>query len=472
MTIDIWAGADGVPPHAQSTVRRGSFLCSYDSQVHSATYRLTYNPNMFDDQYIGCSDKLEKYIMPKVLQKEKTNKQFKEAWINATELWEEIKDNLDLPEGFEDEYGVALLIFTNKYPEENPIYQQLNGNLTIAGASRIDYMEKFHFKALHFYLTRALQMLKPNCEESYVTYRGSQHSIHVHPVFRFGRFTSASLTQEVAHIFGTESFFKITTCFGAKVDNFSFFPSEEEVLIPPTEKFLYIKKQNSVYILQSTGQMCSYFNCAYLEAEKREVAVCRSDTHELEEETKEENEKAMKMTTMSPVEMEERLKVLEDQISQIHEYRNDDQAYTNEILTALNEIDNSQSVARLGALVEEGLTELEKKILHLVSRHEELLASMQEVEIFQEDLTELKNKILHIVLRHDELLASMQEKVGILQGLTELKKIIPHIVSRHDELLASMQEKVGILQGIFVLLITLLVIVGFTTICSNFFNWM
>ncbi|XP_044133988.1 uncharacterized protein LOC122926620 [Bufo gargarizans] len=446
---------------------------SWCPQVHSATYRLTYKPNMFDDQYIGCSDKLEKYIMPKVLQKEKTNKQFKEAWINATEQWEEIKDNLDLPKGFEDEYGVALLIFTNKYPEENPIYQQLNGNLTIAGASRIDYMEKFHFKALHFYLTRALQMLKPNCEERYTTYRGSQHSIHVHPVFRFGRFTSASLIQEVANIFGTESFFKITTCFGAKVNNLSFFPSEEEVLIPPTEKFLYIKKQNSVYILQSTGQMCSYFNCAYLEAEKREVAVCRSDTHELEEETKEENEKAMKMTTMSPVEMEERLKVLEDQISQIHEYRNDDQAYTNKILTALNEIDNSKPVARLGAMVKGGLTELENKILLIVSQHDKLLTTIQEKVGLLQGLTELKNKILLIVSHHDKLLASMQEKVGILQErLTELEKTILQIISHHNELLASMQEKVGILQGFFVLLITLLVIVGFTTICSNFFNWM
>ncbi|CAJ0925411.1 unnamed protein product [Ranitomeya imitator] len=219
--------------------------------VYSGTFKITYNPDIFDDQYIGCSGKLED-LMPKVLQKEKANKQFKDAWINATEQWEDIKDYLTLPEGFEDEHGIALLTFTNKYPEGNPIYQQLNGNLTIAGASRKDYMEKFHFKALHFYLTRALQILKPNCEETYTTYRGSPHSHDIKPLFKFGRFTSTSMDRVAAQIFGTESLFKITTCF------------EEEVLIPPTEKFLFVIKENSWFVLKSTGEMCSYFNCAYL----------------------------------------------------------------------------------------------------------------------------------------------------------------------------------------------------------------
>lgn len=277
---------------------------------------MTYNPNMFDDQYIGCSDKLEKYVMPQVLHKEKANMHFKEAWVNATEHWEEIKDGLTLPEGFEDEYGIALLTFTNGFPKGNPIHQQLNGNLTIAGASRRDYMEKFHFKALHFYLTRALQTLKPNCDVTYTTYRGSPHSYHVPPVFRFGRFTSSSLNLTSAQEFGTESLFQITTCFGARIGDLSFFPGEEEVLIPPTEKFQYVRNEHPVYILNSTGKMCSYFNCAYLEAEKQKDPICRSDTTQSMEETQDGKEPFM----MSALELEERLSALEEHISRNHLY--------------------------------------------------------------------------------------------------------------------------------------------------------
>ncbi|XP_056411454.1 uncharacterized protein LOC130355400 [Hyla sarda] len=289
-------------------------------QVHGETYKMTYNPNVFDDQYIGCSDTMEKDIMPKVLQQEMANKQFRDAWINATERWEDIRDDLELPEGFEDEYGIALLTFTNHYPKENPIYRQLNGNLTIAGASRRDYMEKFHFKALHFYLTRALQILKPNCHQNYTTYRGSPHSFLVRPVFKFGRFTSSSLKSEEAQVFGTQSFFRITTCFGARLGNLSFFPDEEEVLIPPTEKFLYVTRENLVYYLRSTGETCSYFNCAYLQAEKRKDAVCGSDAALSMEEGRDAD-------MMSARELEERMSVLEDHISQNHlnwdQYRNE-----------------------------------------------------------------------------------------------------------------------------------------------------
>ncbi|KAM4045572.1 ecto-ADP-ribosyltransferase 5-like [Anomaloglossus baeobatrachus] len=348
-------------------------------QVYSESFVIKYNPDIFDDQYIGCSETLED-IMPKVLQQEKANKQFRDAWIKAAEQWEYIQDDLTLPQGFEDEHGIAVLTFTNTYPKGNPIHQQLNGNLSLAGASRKDYMEKFHFKALHFYLTRALQILKPDCEESYTTYRGSPHSHHVKPLSKFGRFTSTSMDHVTAEIFGSESLFQIVTCFGAKIEDLSFFPSEQEVLIPPTEKFLFSSKYRTWYVLKSTGEMCSYFNCAYLGEEKREVAVCRSGTNESEK-VEDQTTKAIPLT-----EMEERINVLEDQISNNHQNINYYDEKVNEIINWINNKGNEERLlfSELDAQIKElkslisSLLAAERKSVLLLSHHQTLLTSLQD----------------------------------------------------------------------------------------------
>ncbi|XP_068121838.1 uncharacterized protein [Hyperolius riggenbachi] len=284
-------------------------------KARCSSYDLTYKPAVFDDQYIGCSDELSDETMPKVLSQEKSNQQFNEAWRLASKEWNKKVPHLELPDEFEDEHGIALLVFTNHFPEGNPIHTQFNGNLTIAGASRKDYMDKFHFKALHFYLTRALQILKPDCSSNYTTFRGSHNAYKLSTGFKFGRFTSSSLTELAAQVFGTESVFQITTCFGADIGNVSFFPREEEVLIPPTEKFKYVTKDDTTYVVQSMGQTCSYFNCAILGAEKQAEAICISDATKLPEEGK----KKKSQVQISPVEQEDRLSILEDLIAQNHE---------------------------------------------------------------------------------------------------------------------------------------------------------
>ncbi|XP_056416236.1 uncharacterized protein LOC130357560 [Hyla sarda] len=461
-------------------------------QVHGETYVMPYNPNMFDDQYIGCSDTMEKDIMPKVLQQEMANKQFRDAWINATERWEDIRDDLELPEGFEDEYGIALLTFTNHYPKENPIYRQLNGNLTIAGASQRDYMEKFHFKALHFYLTRALQILKPNCHQNYTTYRGSKDKFQVTPVMKFGRFTSSSLNIMEALDFGTESFFRITTCFGARLGNLSFFPAEEEVLIPPTEKFLYVTKEKLVYYLTSTGETCSYFNCAYLEGEKKEVAVCRSDMTK----SKEEPEDNKKRTMMSPAEIEERISALEDQISLSILYRIKHQKQIDDIESNLD--DNHplyDYVFNLEEQMEDLTTSVapllksEEEKLTLLKNHGLLLVSLEAKMKKQQDLTglivplhERESAILSAVLDHQESLTSLQEEIRDLRDLTSLivplrkrQNSIVKSILHHRKLLKKLQEELRELQGIvfglmmFVVIICVLIICHF---CRRFVTWM
>ncbi|XP_077155027.1 ecto-ADP-ribosyltransferase 5-like [Ranitomeya variabilis] len=359
-------------------------------QVYSENYVMTQDPNVFDDQYIGCSDQLLKKVMPKVLQKEKENVQFKEAWTIATEWWYDVKNELDLPEGFEDEYGIALLTFSNKYPAGNPIYQQLNGNLTIAGASTTEYMEKFHFKALHFYLTRALQILKPNCEETYTTYRGSPHSKDIKPLFKFGTFTSSSLNLEAAQVFGTESLFQITSCFGAKIGKFSFYSLKDEVLIPPTEKFLSLTKQNSLHILKSTGEMCSYFNCAYLKGEKRKSPLCRSATTQ----TLEESIDGSEPVDASERELEQRMRVLEEQISQNHLYWNEYHSDMETILHHFSDHGNKStlynSLKKLAARIKDlrdvtlsignqlkVVMKNEGKVIRLVSLHQSLFEEIK-----------------------------------------------------------------------------------------------
>ncbi|XP_075705986.1 erythroblast NAD(P)(+)--arginine ADP-ribosyltransferase-like [Rhinoderma darwinii] len=228
-------------------------------------------PDAFDDQYICCEDKMERE-MPKILAAERANKQFDEMWIKATENWS--RGKLKLPESFKDEYGVAVVLYTMEKPY--PIYKQLNGNVSIAGQSRDYYMTKFHFKALHFYLTRALQVLTKGCAKRFNTYRGSRMgNIQVASELRFGQFTSSSLNIDIAESFGMDPFFILTTCFGVDIADLSAF-EEQEILIPVAEKFSNIKKSGSTYTLQSTGQLCSYFNCAYFGEKKRETPVCNS----------------------------------------------------------------------------------------------------------------------------------------------------------------------------------------------------
>ncbi|XP_053564776.1 ecto-ADP-ribosyltransferase 5 isoform X2 [Bombina bombina] len=236
-------------------------------------------PNAFDDQYKGCSEILETDIMPKILNIEKSyNPPFGTAWDQAKIQWDKTKRTVRIPNGFLDEFGIAISVYTTDFPKENPIYKLFNGNVSTAGKSREHYMHNFYFKALHFYLTRALQVLKRNSKRKHLTYRGTDDSYEVsEAIFRFGRFTSSSLNIEVAKEYYTGLLFELTTCFGVDIHKISAFPKELEVLIPVSEKFKYVGTKGNVYILNSTCELCSYFNCAYLGEEKQKVATCSSD---------------------------------------------------------------------------------------------------------------------------------------------------------------------------------------------------
>ncbi|XP_077307298.1 ecto-ADP-ribosyltransferase 5-like isoform X1 [Lithobates pipiens] len=226
-------------------------------------------PNTFDDQYIGCEDAMERKV-PQILEEELKYNQFGEMWEKASRAW--TRKSLSLPSNFDDKYGIAVVLYTMENPY--PIYSQLNRNVSIMGKSRDLYMKNFHFKALHFYLTRALQVLRTGCAKKSRVYRGTEiGDVDVAKEMRSGQFTSSSLMIKTAERFGKTPFFNISTCYGVHIANLSDF-KEQEYLIPVAETFNRVKQIGTNYVLESTGKLCSYFNCAYLGGEKRSRPVC------------------------------------------------------------------------------------------------------------------------------------------------------------------------------------------------------
>ncbi|XP_040195796.1 ecto-ADP-ribosyltransferase 5-like [Rana temporaria] len=240
-------------------------------QMSDRAVVLNMMPDTFDDQYIGCAEEME-HQMPKILTEELKYNQFAVMWERASRAWN--RKGLPLPSKFDDKYGTAVVLYTMETPY--PIYRQLNGNVSIMGKSRDLYMKNFHFKALHFYLTRALQVLRTGCANKTRVYRGTDiGAVDVAKKIRFDRFTSSSTSITIAERFGKKPFFNILTCYGVDIADLSDY-EEQEYLIPVAETFNMVSQTENTYELESTGKLCSYFNCAYLGGEKRESPVCNS----------------------------------------------------------------------------------------------------------------------------------------------------------------------------------------------------
>ncbi|KAM4697309.1 ecto-ADP-ribosyltransferase 5-like isoform 1-T2 [Discoglossus pictus] len=224
---------------------------------------------VFDDQYIGCIEEMEnKLDEDQILDKEKMkSKKFKRAWEEATSIWQQQKKQkvmAMLPHGFKDLHGISLVASSGFIRDE------FNNDLKSADQSYEDYMEKFHFKFLHFYLTGALELLSGGCKENknmvYSGIRGihyrSSPDLHV----RFGQFLSTSRDIKQGRSSGNDTFLTISTCYGVDIEGFSQFPLEKEVLVPGYEVFkvVSVSEESREIILSSTNKTCSNFNCAYI----------------------------------------------------------------------------------------------------------------------------------------------------------------------------------------------------------------
>ncbi|XP_058518486.1 ecto-ADP-ribosyltransferase 5 isoform X2 [Ochotona princeps] len=239
-------------------------------------------PDTFDDAYVGCAEEMEEKAACLLKEEMAGHALLRASWEAAREAWEHRRGGLTLPLGFKAQHGIAVIVYTNS---SNTLYQELNHAVRTGGSSRESYLRHFPFKALHFYLTRALQLLRggAGCSTSpgQLVFRGVG-SLRFEPKklgdsVRLGQFASSSLDEAVAQRFGNATLFSLRTCFGAPIQALSVFPEEREVLIPPHEVFLVTKfSQDGAWSrvnLWSYNQTCSHFNCAYLGGEKRSGCV-------------------------------------------------------------------------------------------------------------------------------------------------------------------------------------------------------
>uniref|UniRef100_U3KI40 NAD(P)(+)--arginine ADP-ribosyltransferase n=1 Tax=Ficedula albicollis TaxID=59894 RepID=U3KI40_FICAL len=221
-------------------------------------------PYSFDDQYRGCGSAM-KAKLPALKRSEfQKNRLFAKGWQRAVAEWQSRGSRVS-PLSSSDQ-AIAIVAYTM-----NDLFKEFNNKVRVAGRYRWVYRKWFHFKALHFLLTDALATLRAaQGQKCHRVYRGVDNYLFAAKrgnTVRFGQFASASLCERVARRFGKTTMFKVQTCHGAYIKAFSKFSKEEEVLIPPFEKFNVtnvIKKGKKVEIyLESIGTYSKY-NCEWL----------------------------------------------------------------------------------------------------------------------------------------------------------------------------------------------------------------
>ncbi|XP_039770967.1 T-cell ecto-ADP-ribosyltransferase 1-like [Ornithorhynchus anatinus] len=193
-------------------------------QVESQEIEMTMEYNAFDDQYKGCEEKMDSKA-PQLLKDEKRcNKVLRDAWNSAKTKWQkEIEKKVSpLPSDFRKQYGIAVIMYTNK-----TFSKDFNRAVRTNGRSLEDYKENFHYKAIHYYLTRALQLL-PKVNFTTKLYRGSQNKFTYRGTgpIRFGQFCSTSQDRSISAQFGNRTFYTIRAWLGVYIKNFSYYPEE------------------------------------------------------------------------------------------------------------------------------------------------------------------------------------------------------------------------------------------------------
>ncbi|XP_063157977.1 NAD(P)(+)--arginine ADP-ribosyltransferase 2-like [Candoia aspera] len=216
---------------------------------------LTMFDDSVDDQYIDCSPTREAR-----LQKQgylPLEEKYRQTWENASRHWAQLGQAAG---SFNPTYGTAIVAYT----VGDNLYGDFNAAVREAGKSQSSY-QSFTFSEFHFLLTKAVQSrgTKPSCYEVFRGITGVHFTVSKKLV-RFGQFASSSLEKKVAQEFGEDTFFLIRTCHGVQIDDLSFHPHQEEVLIPPYEVFSvanHSKSPRGVTIrLESEGRF-SNFNC-------------------------------------------------------------------------------------------------------------------------------------------------------------------------------------------------------------------
>ncbi|NXY39965.1 NRT2 ribosyltransferase, partial [Pomatorhinus ruficollis] len=219
----------------------------------------------FDDQYLQCSEHLSENVLELQVSDFCKNGEFVRSWAKARAQW---KNRGSVSSRLTPDQAIALMAYTMK---DMKLYKQFNDAVHEAGSSSWKYRNEFHFKSLHFLLTQALQKLRrpDECQDVFRGVNRVQYKVEKDDEVRFGQFTLASLN-ETTQGFGKDTMFKVHTCHGVNIREFSMYPWEQEVLIPPFETFKVTgvsKTWNMMRIeLRSTGNSSSY-DCEWLKGD-------------------------------------------------------------------------------------------------------------------------------------------------------------------------------------------------------------
>ncbi|XP_066846201.1 NAD(P)(+)--arginine ADP-ribosyltransferase 2 [Anser cygnoides] len=235
--------------------------------------------NSFDDQYWGCRYKMEEKLK-EVNRTEFQNKTYADTWGRAVKKWQSLWGNSNQPQVLRQEQAVAVLAYTAR----EGLYKQFNAAVRKGGRSCKYYLQSFPFKTLHFLLTQALRTLRDaqghRCYHVYRGIKGIRFTAHLQQTVRFGQFTSTSLKKKVAQSFGQDTFFFVYTCYGVPIKPFSFYPAENEVLIPPFEVFKVTnvtRYTNGNVIHLRSHAACSTYNCALLKGKGSQQGGCHRE---------------------------------------------------------------------------------------------------------------------------------------------------------------------------------------------------
>ncbi|XP_050840825.1 LOW QUALITY PROTEIN: NAD(P)(+)--arginine ADP-ribosyltransferase 2-like [Serinus canaria] len=235
----------------------------------AATVTITEVPldmalDSFDDQYRGCTPAMASALPALYNFEYQKNPHFAWGWYHADAEWR--KRGSPVFPLVSPWQAVALMAYTMKH-----LYKEFNAAVRVAGSSREEYQNNFHFKTLHFLLTDAVVTLKhvknEQCHHVFRGVRDVQFKTQPGQSVRFGQFTSTSLSKEIAQKYGRDTLFVVYTCHGVDIQFFSYDPRNREVLIPPFETFKVTKvTQNGKKTrisLRSTGTYSKH-SCAWL----------------------------------------------------------------------------------------------------------------------------------------------------------------------------------------------------------------
>uniref|UniRef100_A0A8C3TJ20 NAD(P)(+)--arginine ADP-ribosyltransferase n=1 Tax=Catharus ustulatus TaxID=91951 RepID=A0A8C3TJ20_CATUS len=218
----------------------------------------------FDDQYQGCGPAMRAELPDLNCSEFQNNPLFAQVWPKAVAKWQ--SEGSPVSPLSSSAQAIAIMTYTM-----SDLYRRFNKKVREAGRSPQEYRDNFHFKTLHFLLTNALTTLRAaqgqQCRWVYRGVRMYKFKANVGDIVRFGQFASSTLCKNVSEGFGTTTMFKVKTCHGADIQAFSAHPKEEEVLIPPYEKFKVtrvVEKGEKVEIHLDSSETYSKYNCEWL----------------------------------------------------------------------------------------------------------------------------------------------------------------------------------------------------------------